>query len=549
MVIFPYDAEMISAVRKIPNSKFDKNYKSWLVFPDHSIVQYIEVFSKYFNFEFHDDAVNLLNSLKKQPDSNIISSKLKATLRPFQQIGVSYAMKYERCFIADEMGLGKSAESIASVESLNAYPCIILCPSSLKLNWQREIDMWVDRTSLVISGERELDDYIAEYIIINYDILSAHQHMLKTLNFKSIVLDESHFLKNHKSIRTKASKLLASKIKYRFALTGTPLLNKPKELISQLDIIGRLNYFGGFWTFAKRYCGAVEGPFGWDFSGATNLDELNDKMKKICFIRRLKSDVLQELPSKQKTYIPISIDNRKEYDKIEKEFIKWAKNTLINPAEYAAELKDVKNLTEKQKKILIDAKIKLKLHKIKASEAMIKIEYLKQVVAQGKLNRFKEFIDNVIEQGDKLVVFASHVKIQRDLYEHYRQYNATRLFSEDSAEVRQQNIDTFQNDKNCPLIVVSLNAGGVGITLTSASKVAFIEFGWTPAIHDQAEDRCHRIGQKDCVNIYYMYGKDTIDEKIMQIIEDKRAIALNIADGISIEQPNNDYEEILKKFI
>jgi len=326
-------------------------------------------------------------------------------------------------------------------------------------------------------------------------------------------------------------------------------MNNPKELIPQLDILGRLDSMGGFWTFAKTYCDAKQTSFGWDFSGRSNLDDLHKKLNDVCFIRRLKADVLSELPAKQRTMVPIELDNMKEYKQVKKDFVNWLKGNIMKKDDYAGEVNKNEKLTESQKKLLIQARIDRKVNRSRAAEAVVKIEYLKQVCARGKVQRFCDFIDNVLEQGNKLVVFAVHKDIQNLLFDKYRGQNAARIFSEDNTTKRQENIDKFQNDDTCRLMVASLAAGGVGITLTAASTVAFVEFGWTSAVHDQAEDRCHRIGQHDSVNCYYFYGEDTIDEYILELINEKRQVAENITDGKSMEMNESDLEKIIRKFI
>lgn len=268
-------------------------------------------------------------------------------------------------------------------------------------------------------------------------------------------------------------------------------------------------------------------------------------------IRRLKKDVMAELPPKQRTYIPIEIDNADEYKMAEKDFIKWVKKKLIDPEEYKKQVDAVPNLTKKQKKLLVQAMILNRLDKARRTEALVKIEYLKQIVARGKLKKFIEFIDNAIEQGSKIVVFAVHREIQNKLYEYYKNNNCARIFSEDNITIRDENVQKFQNDESCKIMIASLAAGGVGLTLTASSTVAFMEFGWTPAVHDQAEDRTHRIGQKDSVNCYYLFADKTIDNNILELIDKKRNIMDAIVDGKIQKLDNNesDVEEILNKFI
>jgi len=298
-------------------------------------------------------------------------------------------------------------------------------------------------------------------------------------------------------------------------LTGTPILNRPNELISQLQILDRLDPLGGYTYFSKRYCQASYNRFGYTNKGADNLDELHTRLRSTCLIRRTKQEVLSELPEKERTIIPVEIDNRNEYQKAEKDFITW--------------LKEVKG----------------KIGSLSA-EAIVKIEYLKQIVADGKLNQAIDWIKSFLKTEQKLVVFSNHIKIQQNLLKNFP-FSAT-IFGKDCLEKRQESVNKFQTDDNYKLILCSLKAGGVGITLTASSTVLFLELGWTPADHEQAEDRIHRIGQTNQVNIYYMIGYNTIEDWIVELINKKRTIIKAITDG-QLNQIQNIYNELIQKFI
>lgn len=581
IVEFEYDAQLVEFVKKIPTRKYVSN--AWKIRADHVTAKYVEAFARKLGFEVEPSAKNYIEKMV-HPVFEVEMPQLKRELRDFQKEGVAYAVKYERCFIADEMGLGKSGESIAAVETTNSYPCLIICPASLKLNWKKEIKLWVDKSVKVIDGlikinydtihgkrvvsGYEVPDYDADFIIINYDILYRekkvanafkpddieipdHKDLLKKIPFKSIILDESHMVSNHKSLRTKAVKEISRKIRYRYALSGTPILNRPKELIAQLDFLDRLETFGGFWTFAKRYCGAVEGPFGWDFSGSSNLDELHENMKKTCFIRRKKEDVLEELPPKQRIMLPVELSNAKEYENASKNFRKWMKMNMMDEKEYYEELKNVAMLTDSQRRVIANAKATSKLNKTLAAEALVKIEKLKQVVARGKLQRVYEFIDNFLLYDEKLLIFAKHQEIYDKIIDKYKDISV-HIVGGMTSKQKDKAVEEFQNNPNIKLFIGALDAAGVGLNLTQSSTVAFVELGWTSAIHDQAEDRAHRIGQKDFVKCYYFYSEKTIDEQILELIETKRALTANISDGISIPQDSavdDDITQILSKFI
>lgn len=369
------------------------------------------------------------------------------------------------------------------------------------------------------------------------------------MKFKCIVMDESHYLKNHKSNRTKAVKQLAKNIKYRFALSGTPMINRPRELISQLDIIDRLETMGGFWTYAKQYCDAKETRFGWDMGGFSNIVELHDKLINSCFIRRLKSDVLDELPEKQRTEIPLMIDNMSEYMEAKLNFVKWVKTNVISEEEFKEQIDENTLLTKSQKNMVIKAKMQLKLDGIQQAEAMVQLEYLKQISAKGKLNKFKEWADNIIDSGEKIVIFAHHQEIYKELLKYYKD-NCVSIVGGMTAKKKDEAVEQFQTNDKIRVFIGALDAAGVGITLTASSTVAFVEFGWTSAIHDQAEDRCHRMGQKNFTNIYYFYGKDTVDEHILELIKEKRELSGAILDGKKIKmEETEDLKKLINKFL
>ena len=581
---FPYDKALIEFIKKIPTRKFHAPSASWRIRADHVTAKYVEAFARKLNFDLDMCSKKYIERMV-HPQFEITLPTLKRELREFQKEGVSYAVKYERCFIADEMGLGKSGQSIAAVETTNSYPCLIICPASLKLNWKKEIAFWLDKNIKVIDGfikptyeiihdmkvltGYETPDYDADFIIINYDILyrekksaiSAanpkdivipdHKDLLKTMNFKSIIVDECQLISNFKSLRTKAVKEISRKIRYRYALSGTPILNRPKELIAQLDFLDRLDTFGGFWTFAKRYCAAFEGDFGWDFSGASNLDELYLNMRKTCFIRRKKEDVLSELPAKQRIMIPVELSNAKEYETASKNFRKWMQMTSMNETEFYEELKKIPLLTDSQRRVVASAKATKKLNKTLSAEAIVKIEKLKQITARGKLEKVYEFINNFLMYDEKLLIFAKHQEIYKKLIDKYRDVSV-HIVGGMTSKQKDAAEEEFQTNPEVKLLIGALDAAGIGLNLTASSTVVFVELGWTSAIHDQAEDRVHRIGQKDFVKCYYFYAEKTIDEQILELIESKRAIAANIEDGVTIPSDSavdDDITELLSKFI
>lgn len=541
---FPYNPTLVNAVKTLPERKFDAQAKWWTVVARAGNIDAIWKFANDWNFDVSQNALDRMADLHDEMKINLDASyaadakgdvtipELGGTLRPFQKAGVEYAIRNRRVIIADQMGLGKTVQALATAAAAATWPVIIICPASLKFNWLNEATKWLpNKKSIVLNGKllTTAELALADIIILNYDILTKWMPRLATLPYKMVVLDEAHYVKNYKAMRTEAAKLLLNGGKltedirmpgaeYRLLLTGTPILNRPQELISPLGMLGRLNDLGGFWEFAKRYCQARQTRWGWDFGGADHLDELNAKLRGSCYIRREKSEVLKELPAKQRAFIPLALSNKQEYIDAESDIVSYAGERAANKEEFLAE---IALLSEDQRKEAIKTRAEDAATRAENAETLVRIELLKQLAAEGKLDAAIEWIENFLESGEKLVVFATHKTIIRKLAEHF---SAPAITGETPIDRRQEYVDRFQTDDACRLIILNIQAGGVGLTLTAASNVAFLELGWTPALHDQAEDRCHRIGQTDAVTAWYLLAQDTIDDEIFRLLEKKRAI-------------------------
>lgn len=552
VVSFAYDPALVTAVKEIPGRKFDGASKKWTIPANASAVEPLFKFYQRHSFDIDGTALNLMAALTEQRAERIEASRaadaqieivgLGGELRPFQKAGVKYALATKRLFIADEMGLGKTIQALATIHGANAYPAIIVCPASLKLNWARESAKWLPGKSISVWNGKAGTS--ADVIVINYDVLSKHLEALQALNAKCVVFDESHYAKNYKAKRTEAAKELAKGVEYRIALTGTPVLNRPQELISQLGIIGRLNDIGGdFWTFAKRYCAAYRDRFGWNMSGAAHLDELNEKMRATCYIRRNKADVLKELPAKQRATVPVEIDNRREYERAESELIAWLGEQAENDKAF---LESIRHLSADEQKEAKYQRREEKQNSAAQAEQLVRIEALKQLAAHGKLESVADWVESFLETGEKLVLFAHHIDVVESIA---ARFNAPSITGSTPLDKRQEYVDRFQNNPKCNLIVLNIRAGGVGLTLTAASNVAFIELDWTPAAHDQAEDRCHRIGQTDAVTAWYLLAQNTIDDEIAALIEKKRAVVDAATEGDSEAQRSGIMNDLVKRLL
>ena len=423
---------------------------------------------------------------------------LHGTLMPFQTAGVVYALRQRRTFIADEQGLGKTMQALVAIEAADAYPAVVVCPASLKLNWLRECTRWLPRRRAEPLSGRRGPLPLADIVVVNYDVLDARADALADLEPQAIVFDESHYVKNPKANRTKAAIDLSARLPeqaLRLALTGTPLVNRPRELVPQLRVLGRLGDFGTGAGFERR------------FEGQEARERLHWHLRSTCYVRRRKEEVLTQLPPKRRITVPVPLANEHEYRHLEEDLVDWLRHEVHDPLQLADR---------------IDSALR--------AEALVKLNALRHVAARGKLHAAIEWIKTFLGSGERLVVFAHHRDIQGELVAMFPR--AARILGSDSVEERQRNVELFQRARSgTSLCICSLEAASHGFTLTASANVAFLELGWTPAKHDQAEDRVHRIGQDRHVTAWYLLAADTIDERIAALIDHKRAVVGSVTDG------------------
>ena len=460
---------------------------------------------------------------------------LKGTLMPFQKEGVAFIeSRHGRALLADDMGLGKTIQAIAYTQlHKDEYPVVIISPSAMKYKWAEEFATWTDATIFVLFGSpskqstpfddiylyREAGEPVV--VILNYDIIAPRttkkgkgkkakkviksfgwKDILKLTKPKMVILDEAHYIKNPTAARTVAIKSLATGVPKILALTGTPILSRPMEIYTVVKLI-QPDLFGSKRDFGLRYCNGQFNGYGWDFSGASNTDELNEILTKTIMIRRTKDQVLDQLPDKIRSVIPIHLPEKaqQEYYRAEEEFVLW--------------------LAERDYK---------KAMKAKKAQRMVKVGELRRFVAEAKLDQTFSWIDDFLESDRKLVVFAHHRKILKAIHERYKRKSVL-LIGGMTGKQAQEAVQKFQEDDKIKLFVGSIRAAGVGITLTSASDVLFVELPWTPADLEQAEDRVHRIGQKGSVTIYYLIAKNTLEENIAKLLQKKKKIFSQVVDG------------------
>lgn len=457
-------------------------------------------------FQFDASACHLLEEGEPEEfewdtEIEVDESLMDENLYSFQVEGVRFLeARKGNGIISDQMGLGKSATALSYLRiHPKIRPVLIVCPATLKLNWRKEIRLWMDEEERIdiLYGMKELEGLSGNpnIMIINYDILTAWLSVLKGLKIKVIIGDENQQISSHKAQRTKAFVKIARDIPYKIFLSGTPIRNRPSEFFTVLNLVNPVK-FENRWKYLHRYCDPKHNGFGWTFNGITHEKELRYKIKPF-MIRREKREVLKDLPDKSKIIIPLepSRVEMEVYENADKEFREWVKTCS------------------------------------KKLEVQNQMEHLKQLAYLAKRNQVVQWMGDYLETGEKLVVFAYHKKAIRDLYSQFSD-RAVHLTGDTPLPERQRVIDRFQTDDSVRLFIGQIQAAGIGITLTAASAVAFVEFAWSPADHEQAEDRIHRIGQEaETVFAYYLIAEGTIENSIVRLLQRKQKVTSYVLDG------------------
>ena len=400
----------------------------------------------------------------------------------------------DKYILADDMGLGKTTSTvIASLEN-DSEKVLIICPASLKINWQREIENYTDKEISIIDGKKWEP---SDYTIINYDILKnfhdpKHPDKSDILNygFDLVVMDEAHYIQNVKAARTKIANNIATKIGKVWLLTGTPMTSRPMNYYNLLNLVDS-PVAENWMAYAIRYCEGYQFNVGskkvWNVSGSSNLEELRDRTKPQV-LRRLKEDIL-DLPEKIITPVYLKLKSR-EYEKLMGEYYDWY------------------NSSEESTSLTIQ---------------FSKLMKVRQVIAESKIKNTIELAQNIVDQGKKVIIFTNFTDTLNKITDHFGK-TAVKLDGKMSKPQRQNSVDEFQNNEKINVFVGNLKAAGVGITLTAAEAVIMNDLSFVPSDHSQAEDRAYRYGQKFSVSVYYPIFENTIEGVIYNILNKKKNI-------------------------
>ena len=439
--------------------------------------------------------------------------------------------KKERVLLADEMGLGKTIQIIGLINlleynSLDLLDVLIVCPNSLKLNWRNELLKWLvkkDREILVVysnSFEISIFDRKGKIYIVNYDIVKKYYKFFSEKVFDLVVFDEAHYLKNKNAERTIYSKKIVEKVDRIILATGTPIMNRPSELISLLKII-KSKLVESISFFYYNYC--MPERFKTQEEYMVELNKLNRKLLEDCMIRRTKQQVLKQLPAKVRKVIELEPARDIEKETVKKE-IMLAMNFKKERDNFIEEINKLKQTSQqeyeekvKQMKAVIGVRIQ-EMAKLRIELALLKIPYI------------KEAVETLVENNEKAIIFAYHKVVIEELLIAMSEYNPLVITGDTPIEDRHKNVKMFQEDDIHKVIILNIRAGGLGLTLHRANTVLFAELDWTPASITQAEDRAHRIGQKDTVFVYHYLFNKTIDSYLAKKIISKQKIIDNTID-------------------
>ena len=427
-----------------------------------------------------------------------------------------------RVLLAHEMGLGKTLIALWWwAKHKTASPAVVVCPASVKYQWEHECLVNIGVRPYVLEGQTpSRNGRMAKprIVIVNYDILHHWTKWIEKLDPQCIVVDECQYVKNMETKRSKAVRALAKGRPYVLALSGTPLTNRVIELFPTLQMV-KPKVFTSRYSFAHSYCKPKWTPWGWKYDGATNLDELRERLTKHCMVRFLKRDVLKELPPKTRRVLTVGMEGEDEYREATDNFLRWMAKS--NPA---------------------------KLLSAQKAETLVKLGYLKRLAARLKLRSVVDWSNEWLEAypNEKLVLFAWHRKMIEALK---RRVRTKSVIVDGSVTGRRRKavIDQFQMDRKTRLCIGNIRAAGIGITLTAASTVAFTELSWVPTDHTQAEDRIHRIGQKSNAWIWYLIAGGTIEEDLCEVLEEKQKVILATLDGGNNPDDLDVYSQLIRR--
>ena len=533
---FRYDERLVKEIKRFVGAGYNPENKEWYIpfalptvaplqkwLHDNGFVEGMNYYPSKRVLEYQEPLAIIT------PEDVAIACKelgFKRMPRPYQCEGIAYMINHGNCINGDDCGLGKTGQTIATLELMDAFPALVITPASVKYNWKKEWEKWnPTRTVGVVGRKKKFDENVwqNDVIIINYDILGERGLDKPTAKFKellkkrwaSCVMDEIHFLKSEKALRTKMAKKIVKTVPHVWGLTGTLTQNKPADLIQPFTIIRRFeDIFGSTKEFKYRYCNAKMTVFGMDCSGFSNLEELHELLRMGGYIRRNKRDVLDELPPMVEQTIDVPISNTREYRKAENNLLEYLEKIDINKVNSAVN-----------------------------APHLVMIQTLKQLSIEGKLPFITTYIKEWLEanEGEQLLVFGVHRMPLQQLAEYFK---APLIQGGVSADKKQQIVNEFSNGGH-RLLFANIQSAGTGTDglQDNCSTLVYIELPDKSTELEQANARLERMGQRNSINITYLLSPDTIDADIKEMVADKGMIT-----GL-VNKGGNENELLTKKFL
>lgn len=533
---FRYDERLVKEIKRFVGAGYNPENKEWYIpfalptvaplqkwLHDNGFVEGMNYYPSKRVLEYQEPLAIIT------PEDVAIACKelgFKRMPRPYQCEGIAYMINHGNCINGDDCGLGKTGQTIATLELMDAFPALVITPASVKYNWKKEWEKWnPTRTVGVVGRKKKFDENVwqNDVIIINYDILGERGLDKPTAKFKellkkrwaSCVMDEIHFLKSEKTLRTKMAKKIVKTVPHVWGLTGTLTQNKPADLIQPFTIIRRFeDIFGSTKEFKYRYCNAKMTVFGMDCSGFSNLEELHELLRMGGYIRRNKRDVLDELPPMVEQTIDVPISNTREYRKAENNLLEYLEKIDINKVNSAVN-----------------------------APHLVMIQTLKQLSIEGKLPFITTYIKEWLEanEGEQLLVFGVHRMPLQQLAEYFK---APLIQGGVSADKKQQIVNEFSNGGH-RLLFANIQSAGTGTDglQDNCSNLVYIELPDKSTELEQANARLERMGQRNSINITYLLSPDTIDADIKEMVADKGMIT-----GL-VNKGGNENELLTKKFL
>ncbi|CAI5502808.1 unnamed protein product [Closterium sp. Naga37s-1] len=524
--------DLVAPMKSVPCSIWQQDKRLW-VFPLSSLDAFLEAVQSVPTCDVEVEPLppavqRALEETAKLPDDSgryfDLPDGFRKLLMPFQEQGMQFALsRGGRVLIADEMGLGKTVQAIGLAACYrDEWPVLVIAPSSLRLHWAMSIVRWLDLppeditvvmpqgTTRSINGfnfvrctRNQPLSLQSPFNIISYDLLDRLEQPEEP--FKVVIADESHYLKNYKAKRTGLAVPRLQRANRAILLTGTPALSRPIDLFKQLEAL-QPHAYRKLGEYGKRYCRG--GRFG-EFTGSSNLEELHAVLSGTVMIRRLKKQVLPQLPDKRRQQVLLMLEEKA--------------------------MKPIRALHIQLRKVR--EKKKAAATPEKESEAVMEeralVSRLYTESAWAKVDAVREYLGTMLEGGCKFLVFAHHMTMMDALSEFFQKAKVgyIRIDGGTAPEKRHHLVARFQEEPDTRVAVLGIHAAGVGLTLTAASTVVFAEMAWNPGDLVQAEDRAHRIGQANAVNVYYLHAPETIDDVIWSVVQHKLENLGQVMDG------------------